>query len=31
MPKDGAKGSRYALVQLEGQWESLDAERVAFR
>ncbi len=30
MLKDGAKGSHYALVQLEGQWESLDAERVAF-
>src|SRR5713226_9267480 len=23
--------TRYALVQLEGQWKNLDAERVAFR
>ncbi len=30
LPEDGAKGSRYGFVQLEGQWKSLDAERVAF-
>jgi hypothetical protein len=30
LPKDGAKGSRFGFVQLEGQWKNLDAERVAF-
>jgi hypothetical protein len=31
LPKHGVEGARCTLVRLEGQWESLDAERVAFR
>jgi len=27
LPKDGAEGSRYALVQLEGRWESMESDR----
>lgn len=27
LPKDGSEGSRFALVQLEGGWESLESDR----
>jgi transcriptional regulator with XRE-family HTH domain len=27
-PKEGAQGRRYALVQLEGKWETVDEDRV---
>jgi transcriptional regulator with XRE-family HTH domain len=27
-PKEGADGRRYALVQLEGRWETIEADRV---
>ncbi|SIT57204.1 Helix-turn-helix domain protein [Mesorhizobium prunaredense] len=27
-PKEGVDGTRYALIHLEGRWESLDADRV---
>ena len=31
LPKDGVKGTRYALVQLEGRWETLESERVPLK
>lgn len=30
LPKDGVEGIRYAMVQLEGNWESLESDRSAF-
>jgi transcriptional regulator with XRE-family HTH domain len=29
LPKDGAEGTRYAMVQLEGAWESMEEDRVS--
>ena len=30
LPKEGAEGIRYALIELDGSWESLESERAAF-
>jgi hypothetical protein len=27
LPKEGATGTRYALIQLEGAWESMEEDR----
>ena len=29
LPKEGSKGTRYAVIQLEGAWESLEEDRVS--
>jgi transcriptional regulator with XRE-family HTH domain len=30
LPKEGVEGVRYALVELEGQWENLESDRLPF-